>query len=326
MKPATPLRLLLHAGLLLGCLLHAMADPASPARPAWRFLEIDARSLALHDGDRPVLVYNHGILLKPGVPADRARGSYIHPLHGIDGEVLTDDFPEDHHHHRGLFWAWPHVASGGRQFDSWMLKGMENRWESWGARQANAAAAVLEVRNAWFAGTERIMTEFLRLTVHPVADDSRAIDLEFTWTPVAAAIRLAGAEGKSYGGLTLRYAPGTNTVITTPEGVSRDDLYITRLPWADLSRRWDSGARQGQVSGAALFIDPAHPDFPPTWLTRHYGVLCIGWPGVEGGTFAPGQTLRCRYRVWVHRGPASLERLRSAYQDYAGPARGVSPP
>src|SRR5215204_623293 len=81
----------------------------------FRFTEVTTNSLELREGERPVFVYNHGIISRQGVPADRARSSYIHPLYGLDGEVLTDDFPTDHFHHRGLFWAWPHVKIGGQE-------------------------------------------------------------------------------------------------------------------------------------------------------------------------------------------------------------------
>ena len=75
------------------------------ASAPFRFKEITDKSLGLFESDRPVLVYNHGVLSKAGVPADRNRSTYVHPLYGLDGEVLTDDFPKDHYHHRGLFWA-----------------------------------------------------------------------------------------------------------------------------------------------------------------------------------------------------------------------------
>lgn len=309
-------------GLLLGAATAPTlgADSASP-RPAWRFTDVDARSLKLWDGDQPVLVYNHGTMLKPGVPADRARASYIHPLYGLDAEVLTDDFPEDHHHHRGLFWGWPHVAVGDRKFDSWALQGIQNRWERWGRRETRGESAVLEVESGWYAGDEKLMSERLVLTAHPARDQARAIDLDFTWTPTRAPVRLAGAEGKSYGGLSLRYAPGTNTVITTPQGRSPEDLYITRLEWADLTRLFhgpagSTPADSARVSGAAIFIARDHPDFPPTWLTRHYGVLCVGWPGVDGREFPAGEPIRCRYRVWIHRGEASPQRLQKAYEAF----------
>ncbi len=99
------------------------------------------------------------------------------------------------------------------------------------------------------------------------------MDVALELTPLDQPVTLAGAEGKSYGGLTLRFAPCTNPVITTLLGNRPADLPMTRLPWADLTA--DFGA--GKPSGAAIFVVPSHPDFPPMWLTRHYGVLCLGW-------------------------------------------------
>ena len=229
-----------------------------------------------------MFVYNHGVMHQPGVPADRARSTYVHPLYGLDGEVLTDDFPKDHYHHRGLFWAWPHVRIGDQHYDLWMLKGIEQRFERWLAREADASGATLGVENGWFVGDRKVMQERVWLRASPSGKDERALDVELTWTPVGEPLTLEGAEGKSYGGLTLRFAPGTNTVITTPLGQGEKDLSITRLPWADLSARF---AGHAQPSGAAIFVAPDHPDYPPEWLTRHYGVLCLGWPGVKPKTF-----------------------------------------
>jgi hypothetical protein len=280
---------------------------------AFRFAPVSEKSLGLWEGDQPVLVYNHGMIEKPGVPADRARSTYIHPLYGVDGEVLTDDFPEDHYHHRGLFWAWPHVKTGGKEYDLWMLKGVEQRFECWLRREAGNSNAVLGVQNGWFAGGRKIMQETVTLVIHPVRTGSRALDLKFTWTPLDEAITLAGAEGKSYGGLTLRFAPRTNTVITMPFGIDDKDLPMVRLPWADLTALYPGMA---QPSGAAIFVPGTHPDFPPMWLTRHYGVLCLGWPGVEAKTFAPDKPITCEYRVWIHRGATSGDTLKAEYDAY----------
>jgi len=93
---------------------------------------------------------------------------------------------------------------------------------------------------------------------------------------------------------------------------------ITRLPWADFSARFHGRA---EFSGAAIFVPPDHPDFPPEWMTRHYGLLCVGWPGVKAKTFQPGETMRCRYRVWIHRGAAKAERILQAYRAYEQEAR-----
>jgi hypothetical protein len=282
---------------------------------AFRFQPVDEKSLGLWEGAQPVLVYNHGVIRKAGVPADRARSTYIHPLYGLDGEVLTDDFPKDHYHHRGLFWAWPHVKVAGKEYDLWMLKGVEQRFERWLRQETNGPAGVLAVQNGWYVGERKIMDERVTVTVHPAKPDSRALDLEFVWTPLGEAITLAGAEGKSYGGLTLRFAPRTNTVITTPLGNDSQDLPMTRLPWADLTAEFPGVP---QPSGAAIFVPESHPDFPPMWLTRHYGVLCLGWPGVEAATFPADKPIHCQYRVWIHRGRVSGDQLRAAYRDYNG--------
>lgn len=306
------------AGLLgLGVTSAATADDAAVgARDGFRWEESSSTSLGLWEGRRPVLVYNHGVIRDPRAAADRARSSYIHPLYGLDGEVLTDDFPEDHWHHRGVFWAWPHVEVDGRPHDLWMLRGIRHEFERWGAREAGRDSAVLEVHNAWQTARRKVVSEKVRIVAHPAGPDGRWVDLEFTWTPEEQPLRLVGAEDKSYGGLTLRVAPGTDTVITTPLGSDPRDLYMTPLPWADLSRRL---AATGRVSGVAILIAPDHPDFPPTWLTRHYGVLCLGWPGVGGRTLAADESVRVRYRLWVHRGGATGDQLAEQHRRYAQP-------
>jgi hypothetical protein len=297
----------------------SFAADSAPEQSAFRFADVNDKSLGLWDGKQPVLVYNHGVLLKDGVPANRARSTYVHPLYGLDGEVLTDDFPKDHYHHRGLFWAWPHVKIGERQYDLWDLRGIEQKFERWLKKEAGATAT-LGVENGWYVGDKKVVQERVWLRVHPATADSRAIDVECAWTPLGQAITLTGAEGKSYGGFTLRFAPGTNTAITIPSGLTTEDLAMTNLPWADFTRLW---TKEKITSGAAIFVPPSHPDFPPQWLTRHYGALCLGWPGVKSATFPAGEPIRCRYRVWIHRGAPNASTIERAYKAYTalGPIR-----
>ncbi|MBI2949371.1 MAG: PmoA family protein [Verrucomicrobia bacterium] len=294
------------------------AEKAAAKSSPFRFAELNDKSLGLWEGERPVLVYNHGVMSQSAVPTKFNRSTYVHPLYGLDGEVLTDDFPKDHFHHRGLFWAWPHVMVDGKNYDLWMINGIHQRFERWLARETGPESAVLGVENGWFIGDKKVVQERVSLRVSSATRDERELDVDLAWIPVDRPLTLQGAEGKSYGGLTLRFAPRDETVITTPQGQSKDDLPMTRLPWADLSARFGGRA---QPSGAAIFIAPDHPDYPPEWLTRHYGVLCLGWPGVKAKTFQPGEVIRCRYRVWIHRGSRDEEALRKAYRDYEQSAR-----
>ena len=265
-----------------------------------------------------MLVYNHGVVTGEKVPASdsrRSRACYIHPLWGLNGEVLTDDFPKDHYHHHGVFWAWPHVEIENEKHDLWMYKDIAPRFVRWLGRDSGSLVAELGVENGWFVGDRKVMIERVWIRAAKATAATRALDLDFTWIPVDRPITLRGAEGKSYGGLTIRFAVpnAKDSTITVPAGASAKDLPDTPLPWADLTCKF---AGTKQPSGAAIFIPLDHPDYPPTWLTRHYGALCVGWPGVKGKTFEAGTPIRLHYRIWIHAAAVDGGVLRAAYTAY----------
>ncbi|MHC4504792.1 MAG: DUF6807 family protein [Planctomycetota bacterium] len=287
------------------------------AKSAFSFKPVSDLSLGLFEGDRPVFVYNHGTISREGVPKRYDRANYFHPIYGMDGEVLTDDFPKDHYHHRGMFWGWPTVRVGegkGNTFNSWIPKGFDYRFERWTCRHAGKGAAALGVESGWHAGGRKVVHERMLVVVHPASGEGRALDIEFVWTALDVPVTLKGAGGKGYGGLTFRFHARKGTVvITVPSGRTKKDLVAKRLEWADLSARF-AGAKG--LSGASVFVDPGHPRYPPVWLTRHYGPLCVGWPGIEEGTLEPGKPVTCRYRVWIHRGNPEVDVIRSEYEAY----------
>lgn len=302
------------AGGWLFALLVAITASAQPTS-AFRFEQIDDKSLKLCEGERPVLVYNFGEVKHPKLRAAPARSSYVHPLYGLGGEVLTDDFPADHLHHHGLFWGWPHVRIGQREYDLWKMRGIRIVFLRWLGQSALVDRAKLGVENGWYVGDRQVMKEEVWLEVQLTKPAGRNIDLKLSWTPLSEPITLGGAEGKSYGGLTLRFAPRTGTVITVARGRVSEDLLMTRLAWADLSATFPSNEGRATL-GAALFVDPRHPDYPPEWMTREYGLLAIGWPGARQRTLAVGKTVTCRYRLWIHRGAPETDEIQQAYDQY----------
>ncbi len=290
------------------------------AKPAFRIDDVSPQSLGVWEGDRPVLVYNHGVITNPHVPKTdhrRSRGCYVHPVYGLDGEVLTDDFPRDHYHHHGLYWTWPHVKIEGVEHDLWAGSTIRQQFVRWLCRDAGPLAAVMAVENGWYVGDKKVMIERVWLRAYRARPDSRALDVELTFIPVDKPVTLWGAPGKSYGGLTMRFAPPSandpHTRITIPSGPAPEDLYETPLAWVDFTSKFGDRA---DLSGAAVFVSASHPDYPPTWLTRHYGPLCVGWPGVKAKTLEPGVPVRLRYRIWIHRSAAPTEAIQQAYDAY----------
>ena len=80
------------------------AAAGGPAASPFKLAAVDDKTLQVTDQDKPVLAYNYGTITGENVPENdgrRRRGCYLHPIWGLDGEILTDDFPKDHYHHHG---------------------------------------------------------------------------------------------------------------------------------------------------------------------------------------------------------------------------------
>ena len=325
----------------------------------------DTKQLTLSEGKSPIFTYQYDVIEHENVPLNNLRrtaGCYVHPLYGLNGEILTDNAPADHFHHHGVFWTWSHVGihePDGKitEYSLWesdtALKQHFVRWI--GDTILTEESATFTVENGWFIGDPRddkkIMIERVQILAHRIQMvgnvRSRAIDFEFQWEPSDKPITLRGVEDKSYGGFTVRFKPVVHegkreaerseiNRITVPSGIAEGDLPETPLPWADYTSNFSrpvfdavethngkplEGAvvtftPKDQPSGATVFIPKTHPDFPPTWLTRYYGPLCVGWPGVKGKTFQSGESLRLRYRIWIHEGAVTVPQIEKAYEEY----------
>jgi len=329
----------LFALFFLFCVVAGQSLASEP----FRFERNDKQQLTLTEGSLPILTYQYGIIEHEHVPQNDQRrfaSCYVHPLYGLNGEILTDDAPKDHFHHRGVFWTWPHVGihePGGtvRTFDLWHSNTpLRQHFIRWIDKTITDETAAFEVENGWFIGDpeggDKVMNERVRVIVHRIQQvgdvTSRSVDFEFQWQPTDKPITLRGQGGTSYGGFSVRFRPSApaerNEInrITVPSGIAAADLTETHLPWAGYTSAF-SGIQlpdgKRHLSGAVIFIPKTHPDFPPTWLTRYYGPLCVGWPGVHGRTFQPGETIEVRYRVWIHDGAVTVPQIEKAYGEYA---------
>ncbi|MDR1384181.1 MAG: PmoA family protein [Planctomycetaceae bacterium] len=300
----------------------------SDVTPSFQFKELGNNTIALYDKDKPVYHYVYDLVTNENVPKKevrrRTRGCYMHPMFGLNGEELTDDFPKDHYHHHGLFWAWPHVQIGNEHHDFWNeTTDLEQRFVKWLVKETGEYGATLAVENGWFVGERKVAIERVWFRSFAAHDGSRSLDVQIFVIPIGQPITLRGAEGKSYGGLVIRLKPElqppgndmnkTICKITVPSGVAKDDLPETPLEWVDMVSKF--GGRE-TISGAAVFVPPSHPDFPPTWLVRHYGPLCVGWPGVKNRTFEADQSFSIGYRVWIHEKDFNRDQLVGIYDAY----------
>ena len=291
------------------------AKPASDAKPRFSFVERSDGTLNLLEGEMAVFSYVFGMQLADGVPAQYRRSTYIHPLIDLQGNPITDDFPKDHFHHRGLSWTWPVVRVGDEVHDLWAVQGIRQVFERWLVCEVGPVCATLGVKNTWETGGRKVMDEWVWIRAFAAGRQGRAIDVRLT-LQAREPIQMAGREVKGYGGFCLRYAPREDTIITTPDGRLKADSDLSRYAWADESARFGGST---DFVGAAIFQHASNPGFPAGWCLRHYGLIGVSWPGTETITFEPGKPLTLRFRVWVHAGDAAKGNVRGAYDAFAKP-------
>lgn len=254
--------------------------------------------LELLENGKTALVYNYGPRLKAGVPEDRSRCCYLYPVLTPAGVSPLDDFPKDHYHHRGVFWAWPVVETGGRTLDLWMFPNLRDRFERWLAPPAGGRTATLAVENGWYTGERRIVRETVRITVLPARGTHRDFDVELTLEATDEPVTLRGSaeKGKSYGGFSARFAPREKTAILTDSGPVTKDEDLVPHAWAELSADYD-----GRPATLRITPNAKDPGGPYQWCLRPYGFAGASFPGrtetVSGYTLRPGQPLTLRFHV-----------------------------
>lgn len=273
----------------------------------------------VREAGRPVFFYQ---LAPKSLDGKYERSNYIHPLYGLDGEILTEDFPEDHYHHRGVYWTWHQVLIGDvRAGDPWLARRF-----SWQVQDAAVLPSGNGVRTVhrWFSpdfaqGAEPILEETAQVSVAPAESDAQLIDFDIHLEALQDGVRLGGSEDdKGYGGFSLRVKMLPDLRFTAAAGaVEPARLALDAGDWVDFSGGFGPEARPR--SGVAIIVHPTSAGYPQKWVLRAAATPSMQnpvWPGPAAVAVPPGQVVRLRYRLVIHRGDASrvdLGKLAAAY-------------
>lgn len=296
----------------------------------------DPDRLVVSELGKPVLAFVRNPILKKGVPGRYRRMGYLHPVYDLDGTVLTDDFPRDHFHHRGVSWAWPRVTYAGHLYDMWHIADIKRRLRKVLSTEAGPVCAVLRINNEWAIedhptgdakdrGYQKppVVDEKVELCVWSADKTARIVDVFLTLTALKGPVSIGGrhTQSKGYGGFNCRFAPRKETVLFGPNGRQPDVVNKVPMAWSDLSAKFDSG--NPRVSGMAMFDSPSNPGFPSGWSNRTYGYLNPAWPGLDKYVLEPGKPLRLRYRVYIHRGDVVAGKVVFAQRSFVHPPSGT---
>jgi hypothetical protein len=273
---------------VLACL--AAGAGTAAAQLKWRSV---AGTHELTENGKPVLVYRSEAKAPEGVPADRSRCCYVHPLYAPNGAVVTDDYPKDHYHHRGMGWMWPIVEVDGKRQDTWALKGdvvdRQDRISTKGGKEATVKA-----EDGWYLGAARILREGVEMVIHPLSSgNQRDIDVTLTFAALRPGIRLSGSpDNKGYGGFCIRFAPRTETVVNSENLSPSPSSDMKPNMWAEIKANYG-----GKRATTRITINPSNPGAPNGWCLRPYGFLGVNFPGLDYYTLDPAKPLVMKYRV-----------------------------
>ncbi|MHC4336921.1 MAG: DUF6807 family protein [Planctomycetota bacterium] len=317
---------ILFSGLLLlsaGCGRTKMGvgDSEGSASPSVLVVETE-EGFAFFEGEEKVLFYQR----KPkSLDGKYSRCHYIHPLYSLDGQILTEDFPKDHLHHRGIFWAWHQVLVGDKEVgDGWSLK--DTVWDVYDARilTLDDGSSFLKVKVFWksplWTDSEGWQKPFVKETavirVYPACEEFREIDFEISLLALEDEVRIGGANNKrGYGGFSTRIRLPKDISFTGQGGdVVPIRTAVEAGPWLDFSGDFQE---DGEVSGLAILCHRSLPGYPQRWILRRAGSMQNAvYPGQEPVTLSREEPLVLRYRLIVHRGDArhvDLDKLQAEY-------------
>ena len=277
----------------------------------------------LRDGARKVLFYQS----RPKSQDGRyKRAGYVHPLYDLDGHVLTEDFPADHAHHRGVFWAWHQLTVGGKQIgDPWVASKFLQRVDQAEVKPGNHDSLALHVRLSWVSDDwvgedgqhKPVVREETVIRVFPATEKSRSIDFQIALTALEKDVRIGGSnDAKGYGGFSPRIRLPDGLRFLSEKGeVEPMRLSVDPSPWMDFSGKFFDG----EPSGLTVLCHPTVPGFPQRWILRRKGSMQNPvYPGREPVALSREKPLVFRYRLVVHRGVPDAEKIRLWFREFSG--------
>lgn len=259
------------------------------------------------------------------------RGGYIHPVFTPSGRLVTDDYPSDHYHHHGIWFAWTKTEFNGAHPDFWNVGDGTARVDFAGvdAAWSGPVFAGFKSQQRYVALTGGAQTTALNehwdVRVYNVGQGGqggkakRYFLFDIVATQQCATNSPLILEEYRYGGMGVRghrnWKDKTKVSFLTSEGKARESGNATRARWIHMS-----GSVDDQTVGIAVLDHPANFRAPQP-LRIHPDDPYFNYAPSQLGKFEikPGEKFVARYRYVVADGPPDKAELDRLWSDYATP-------
>jgi hypothetical protein len=308
----------------IGAAQPVYAVPPKPAVEARR----DDKVVRVTSGGRPILVYQAepGELPRADIKPIFKRGGYIHPVYTPEGRAITDDYPVDHPHHHGIWWAWTKTKYDGREPDFWNMGDGTGRVDFdtldaiWSGRIHGGLAATTRFTDVTGGRSEIVLKDRWEIRAYALDTESKVRMFDIVSTQTLAGTKPLVLPEYRYGGLGVRghiqwNGKGDETIFLTSEGRTRQDGNGTPARWTHMG-----GLVDGRPAGIAILDHPANFRSPqPTRLNPDNPFFNYA-PSVAGDwAIEPGKPYVSRYRFLTYEGEPDRALIERLWNDYAHP-------
>lgn len=276
--------------------------------------------IQVKEGANNVLFYQK----KPkSLNGEFSRNNYIHPLYGIDGSVLTEDFPLDHPHQRGVFWAWHQVVIGDRKLgDSWECKDFV-----WNIRDIEISGSDdnlnLMVSTYWQSpqwtsreGNQKpFLLENTKIRIYPRKDNYRIILFEIALLALEKNLKIGGSEDeKGYGGFSVRLKlPEDIRFSSIKGGVEPENTAVEAGKWMNI---FGSLTNKNNASGIAILSYRDSPGDKEYWILREKESMqnCV-YPGRKSVSVSTTNPTILKYGLLIYEGKMTGQQIQKIYKE-----------
>jgi len=246
-----------------------------------------------------------------------SRCNYIHPIYGPDGLRLTEDFPAEHLHHRGVFWAWHQVLIDNRQIsDGWDLKNFQQKVTNFEFRLQKGVGlmnATVEWKSPlWDNGENAYLKEDTKITIHPKTGNYRRIDFEIRLKALTDRLSIGGSDDeKGYGGFSVRLKLPSDVTFSGVNGPI--EPVNTAIEAGNSMNISGSFLKDGKHGGVAIWSDPSNPAPSTSWIIRKAASMQnAAFPGRKPVAIPFDQPLILKYSLLVYQDSMSPKQIKKA--------------
>ncbi|MBW8334144.1 MAG: PmoA family protein [Prolixibacteraceae bacterium] len=246
-----------------------------------------------------------------------SRCNYIHPLYGADNSRLTEDFPADHLHHRGIFWAWHQILIDNNSVaDGWELKNFQQKVTDIEFRLQKGIGylntTVDWISPLWKDGSEPYLQEKTNITIYPKAGNYRRLDFEIRLNSLTDDLSIGGSDDeKGYSGFSIRLKLPEDVSFSGENGLVEP---TNAAVVAGNSMKIDgSFLNDGKKGGVVMLSNPQNPEPSGSWIIRKKASMQnAAYPGRQPVAIAFDEPLVLKYSLLVYHGDMSEKQIKKA--------------